>query len=311
MASRNDIPMMKYVLVTPARNEAAFIANTLNSVVRQTLLPEHWVIVDDGSTDLTAEIAEEFARAYPWIEVVRRPRRQDRNFAGKVVAVNAGLERMQSLGFEVLGNLDADVSFEPDYMAFLMQKFSEDPRLGIAGTPFTQDEDYDSTRDSFEGSNYVAGPCQLFRRSCWQDIGGYVPNRAGGVDWIAVMTARMKGWTVRSFPQKRFHHYRSMGTAGRGELAAMFSYGQKDYYLGGSPIWQLFRVGYRMTKRPFLAGGLALLFGYGWGALRRIPRPVSPELMEFHRREQMKRLKVIFQRLARFKKVDNFSFVTE
>jgi hypothetical protein len=302
---------MKYVLISPARNEQTFIGKTLASVARQTLLPVRWVIVDDGSTDDTAAIVQEFAKNHPWIELVRLPQGESRNFAGKVRAVNAGLERVRSLEFEVMGNLDADVSFEAEYMAFLMQKFSQDPHLGVAGTPFTQEGDYDSTRDSFEGSNYVAGPCQLFRRRCWHEIGGYVPNRAGGVDWIAVMTARMKGWTVRSFPEKRFHHQRSMGTAGRGELAAMFSYGEKDYYLGGSPVWQLFRVAYRMTKKPLVAGGLALLLGYSWAAVRRVPRPVSAELVRFHRREQMRKLKSICQRLACFKTVDSFFLTTE
>ena len=84
----------------------------------------------------------------------------------------------------------------------------------------------------------MAGPCQLFRSQCFREIGGYVPNPAGGVDWIAVMTARMRGWTVTAFPEKRFHHHRSMGTAERGEVSALFSYGEKDYYLGGSPVWQ-------------------------------------------------------------------------
>ncbi len=215
----------------------------------------------------------------------------------------------ESLQFDVMGNLDADVSFEPDYMAFLMQKFVEDPKLGVAGTPFTE-EGYDSTRDSFEGENYVAGPCQLFRRKCFQEIGGYVPNRAGGVDWIAVMTARMMGWNVRSFSEKRFHHHRSMGTAERGVLSALFSYGEKDYYLGGSPIWQLFRVAYRITKKPAVTGGLALLFGYCWAALRRMKRPVSPELMRFHRQEQMRKLRTVFLTLLKLKKVDNFSLST-
>jgi glycosyltransferase involved in cell wall biosynthesis len=302
---------VKYVLITPAHNEAAFIEKTLESVCAQTLLPERWVIVDDGSTDRTGEILEKYARDYPWIELVRRPPRHDRNFAGKVHAVNAGLERVRSLQFEIFGNLDADVSFEPDYMAFLMQQFSEDPELGVGGTPFTQDGGYDSSKDSFEGDNYVAGPCQLFRYRCFQDIGGYVPNRAGGVDWIAVMTARMKGWKVRSFPEKRFHHYRALGTAGRSGIAALFSYGEKDYYLGNSPIWQLFRISYRMTKRPFLIGGLALLSGYFWAALRRIKRPITPELMRFHRQEQMKKLRTISAVLVRFKKVDSFCLPTE
>jgi glycosyltransferase involved in cell wall biosynthesis len=297
---------MKYVLITPAQNEEAFITKTLDSVINQTALPERWVIVDDGSTDRTGEVVESYAKDHPWIELVRRPQREDRNFAGKVHAVNAGLKRVERLQLDVMGNLDADVSFGPDYMEFLMRKFSEDPKLGVAGTPFTQDGDYDSSKDSFEGENYVAGPCQLFRYRCFQEIGGYVPNRAGGIDWIAVMTARMKGWKVRSFSEKRYHHHRTLGTAGKGPLQALFSYGEKDYYLGGSPIWQLFRVAYRMTKKPVFTGGLTLFFGYCWAAMRRTKRAVTPELMRFHRREQMRKLRAILRTLLRFKKVDSF-----
>jgi poly-beta-1,6-N-acetyl-D-glucosamine synthase len=297
---------VKYVLITSARNEETFIGRTLDSVITQTVLPERWIIVDDGSTDRTAEIVESYAKRHPWIQLLRRARRVDRNFAGKVQAVNAGLEQVRSLEFEIIGNLDADISFESDYMEFLLQKLSEDGELGVAGTPFTQDGGYDSARDSFEGDNYVAGPCQLFRYRCFHEIGGYVPNPAGGVDWIAVMTARMKGWKVRAFPEKRFHHYRTMGTAGRGALGALFSYGEKDYYLGGSPVWQLFRVAYRMGKKPVLLGGLALLLGYVWAALRRVNRVVSPELMRFHRHEQMKKLRAVFFTLLRFEKVNSF-----
>jgi glycosyltransferase involved in cell wall biosynthesis len=301
--------MVKYILITPARNEEKFIEDTIRSVIAQTSLPERWLIVDDGSKDRTAEIVERYAECCPWIELVRQPKRLDRNFAAKAHAVHAGLERVRSIQFEVVGNLDADVSFESDYLAFLMQKFSDDPELGVAGTPFTE-ENYDSMKDSFEGENFVSGPCQLFRYRCFQEIGGYAPNRAGGVDWIAVMTARMKGWKVRSFSEKRFHHHRPAGTAERGILSAFFASGEKDYFLGGSPIWQLCRVGYRMTKKPVLTGGLALLFGYCWAAMRRIERPITPELMRFHRREQMKKLKTIFPTLVRLKRLNSFSLPT-
>jgi hypothetical protein len=242
---------------------------------------------------------------------VRCPKRENRSFAGKAKAVNAALERTHSIDFEVVGNLDADITFAPDYMAFLIEKFDQDPELGVVGTPFTQDGGYDSSKDSFEGENYVAGPCQLFRYRCFQDIGGYVANPAGGVDWIAAMTARMRGWKVRSFPEKRYHHHRSMGTAERSELAALFSYGEKDYYLGGSPLWQLFRCAYRMCKRPYLVGGLALLVGYSTAALRRMPRAVGPDLMRFHRAEQMKKLKLVFRSLLRFRWLNSFSLEAE
>jgi poly-beta-1,6-N-acetyl-D-glucosamine synthase len=300
---------VKYVLITPAHNEETFIEKTLDSMSAQTLLPERWIIVDDGSSDHTAEIIQGYARRFPWIQLVQRPPRIDRSFAGKVHAFNAGLKHVQSIPFEVIGNLDADLSFEPDYLEFLIQKFAEDPGLGVAGTPFTEDEGYDSARDSFEGENHVPGGCQLFRRRCFEDIGGYTANPAGGIDWIAVTTARMNGWRTRSFPQKRFHHYRPLGTAGRSGMAASFSYGEKDYYLGGSPLWQLFRVAYRTTKRPL--EGLALLVGYCWAAIRRVKRTVTRDLMRFHRREQMNKLKLIFHSLLRFKKIDNFSLATE
>jgi glycosyltransferase involved in cell wall biosynthesis len=301
---------MKYVLITPAHNEERFIRKTLDSVVAQTLLPERWIIVDDGSSDRTADIVENYAARYPWIQLIRLPQRTDRSFASKVHAFNAGFERAKSLTFDIVGNLDGDLSFEPDYLAFLMQEFSEDPRLGVAGTPFVEDNGYDSARDSFEGENHVAGGCQLFRRECFQEVGGYVPNPAGGIDWIAVTTARMKGWKTRSFPQKRFRHYRALGTAGKSGAAANFSYGEKDYYLGGSPVWELFRVAYRMTKRPFIVEGLALLVGYCWAALLRSDRPVSKELMRFHRKEQMAKLKAIIRSLIAFKKINNFTLTT-
>jgi glycosyltransferase involved in cell wall biosynthesis len=279
----------------------------LESVVSQTQLPERWVITDDGSTDRTAEIVEGYAQKVSWITLVRHPKREGRNFGAKAKSVNGALESLKSLDFDVLGNLDADTSFPPDYMAFLLQKFSEDPKLGVAGTPFTQEGGFDSTRDSFEGENYVPGPIQLFRRTCFREIGGYVVSPSGGVDWIAVMTARLKGWTAKSFDEKRFHHHRSMGgTAEKGTVGALFVYGKRAYYLGWSPLWQICRVIYRLPHRPYIVGGLALLFGYVWGALKRTPRPVSQELIQFHRAEQMSRLKAILYSVIRFKKLDRF-----
>jgi glycosyltransferase involved in cell wall biosynthesis len=301
---------MKYVLITPAHNESEFIPKTLESVCAQTRPPERWIIVDDGSTDGTGEVIDKYASRYPWIDVIHRPQRVDRSFAAKVHAFNDGLERAKSLDFDIIGNLDADLSFDPDYLEFLMEKFSGDSKLGVVGTPFLENG-YDSAVDSFEGENHVAGGCQLFRRQCFEDVGGYIPNRAGGIDWIAVTTARMKGWKTRSFREKRFLHYRALGTAQRTTIAALFSYGEKDYYLGNSPLWQLFRICYRMMKPPRFIGGLALMAGYFWAALCRTKRPVSPELMRFHRREQMKKLRNIFRTLLRRQKVDSFRLAIE
>ena len=188
---------------------------------------------------------------------------------------------------------------------FFSGSFPEDPKLGVAGTVF-KEEGYSSETDSFEGHKHVSGQCQLFRRRCWEDIGGYIPHRAGGIDWMAVTTARMMGWKTESFREKSFFHHRHLGTAERGVFASSFSYGEKDYYLGGHPLWELFRVAYRATKRPYVVGWPALGLGYCWAFLRRTPRPVSRELMAFHREEQMAKLKAILKSSVRFKRVDSF-----
>jgi biofilm PGA synthesis N-glycosyltransferase PgaC len=300
---------LQYVLITPSRNEARLIENTLKSVVAQTVRPLKWVVVNDGSTDATAEIVRTYAERYPWIELVDRPIRKERHFAAKVEAFNSGQERVKQLPYDIIGNLDADVSLEPDHFEFLLSKFSQDDRLGVAGTVFTEPDGYNSATDSFEGQTYVSGQCQIFRRKCFEEIGGYVPSKAGGIDWMAVTTARMIGWNTRSFREKSFLHHRVLGTAERGIVASNYAYGKKDYILGGHPLWQIFRCLYRSAKRPYIVGGGALLAGYTAAFLSGMERPVSPELMRFHRAEQMRKLKAILSSLRRFKKVNNFELL--
>src|SRR5205085_2263210 len=272
-----------------------FIQTTLYSVLAQTLLPERWVLVNDGSTDRTAEIVESYAKRYSWIELIHRSQRPDRNFAGKADAFNTGFERVCSVPFEVIGNLDADISFAPDYFEFLVSKFSEFPRLGVAGTPM-QEANYDAMKDSFYNENDVFGACQLFRRTCFEQVGGYTPIKWGGIDWVAVRTARLRGWQTKSFCDKLFYHHRPMGATEATTWKARFDYGRKDYFLGNHPFWQIFRVSYQMLKRPYLIGGLVLLCGYLYSLVARVERPVSGELLSFHRREQLSRLRRLFDR---------------
>src|SRR5579862_1083040 len=303
-----SLDRVTYVLITPAHNEAEFIEDTIQSVIRQTALPSKWVIVNDGSTDNTASIVGRYATTYEWMELVNLPAREGRSFAAKAQAFKAGEERLKGLEYEVIGNLDADVTLDDDHFEFLMGKFKEDNHLGVAGTIF-RGPGYSSDTDSFEGPNYVSGQCQMFRRQCYEEIGGYFPSRVGGIDWIAVTTARMIGWKTRSFREKSFFHNRILGTADRGDLAARFMYGKQDYYLGGHPVWQLFRCLYQTAKRPYLLGGIALLGGYLTAALDRTERPVSDELMRFHRKEQMAKVRSILAALCSFKRMDAFEIL--
>ena len=296
---------MPYVLITPARNEEQLIAKVIQSVTQQTVLPAKWVIVNDGSTDATQSIVSQYLAKHGWMELLNLSPHRDRSFAAKVHAFNAGYERVKNLEYKVIGNLDSDVSFDADYIEFLLDKFEKDARLGVTGTIF-REEGYSSATDSFEGQNHVAGGCQLFRRQCFEEIGGYVPNKAGGIDWIAVTTARMMGWTTRSYREKWFYHYRSLGTAERSRLASLYSYGEKDYYLGGHILWEIFRVAYRATKKPYLVGGIALFSGYVSAFFRQVKRPVSDQLMRFHRKEQLKKLKAILKSKITLKRLDSF-----
>lgn len=281
---------LEYVLITPARNEADFIEKTIRSVIAQTVLPQRWVIVSDGSTDGTDEIVEKYQEGRQWLELVRLAERQERNFAAKVRAFKAGYARIKDLSFDVIGNLDADISFGVDFFAYLLEKFEAMPDLGVAGTHYIEGN-FHSYSDSYINAHHVNGQCQLFRRACFEDIGGYVPINGGGIDWVAVTTARMKGWTTYSFADRTFYHHRKMGTAGSSELMARFHYGKKDYFLGGHPLWELFRGIFQMTKKPYFVGGVFLLAGYFQCWITRFERPVSTELMRFHREEQLERLK--------------------
>jgi poly-beta-1,6-N-acetyl-D-glucosamine synthase len=278
----------KYVLITPARNEAQFIELTIKSVVAQTAPPVRWVIVSDGSTDATDEIVSKYVAKHDWIELIRMPERQDRNFAGKVHAFNAGRASVAGVAYEVIGNLDADVSFEVDHFHYLVNKFAEQTELGVAGAPFREGSyQYDYRFTNIEN---VWGGCQLFRRECFESIGGYLPVKGGCIDHIAVVSARMKGWKTRTFPERVCLHHRQMGTAQNGGLKAKFKYGAKDYSVGNHPVWELFRAIYQMKQRPVVFGGLALASGYYWSMVRRVKRPVSRDLVAFTRREQMRRL---------------------
>jgi len=283
-----------YVLITPARNEAVFIEQTILSVVGQTVLPLRWTIVSDGSEDGTDEIVARYAAIYSWIELVRMPARSERNFGGKVLAFQAGYQKMRGLRYDVLGSLDADIAFDSAYFDFLLKKFAQDATLGVAGTPFREGgAQYDYR---FSRKEHVSGACQLFRRECYEAIGGYLPRKEGGIDLTAVVSDRMKGWKTETFPERYCLHLRPMGKAGPHFLKYTFRSGWGDYVLGVHPLWQLLRSFYQMKGKPFFLSGFLLLAGYSWALVTRAPQPVSKEFVRFRRKEQMAWLREYYRK---------------
>lgn len=288
---------LNYVLITPARNEAAFIEQTIRSVVAQTVRPLKWVIVSDGSTDGTDDIVSNYAAKNPWIELIRMPERRERHFAGKVYAFKAGYAKVQGMKYEAIGSLDGDVSFDNDFFAFLLQKIAGDDGLGLVGTQYIESSEkaYDYR---FSSVDDVPGVCQLFRRECFEEVGGYTPLKEGGIDYVALITARMKGWRTRTFIEKVCIHHRMSGTAQRGRLAARFKLGMKDYALGNGPIWEFFRALLQMTKRPFVLRAVLLGAGYLWAFASRRERSISQDMITFIRQEQARRLRKALTRFV-------------
>jgi glycosyltransferase involved in cell wall biosynthesis len=290
---------LSYALITPARNEEEFIEGTIRSVIAQTVLPSRWIIVSDGSTDRTDEIVQRYAEKHAWIQLHRMPERRDRQFAAKAHAFNAGRAQLDELTYDIIGNLDADITFEPDYFEFLLSKFAAEPQLGVAGTPFVEDherQDKHTYAHQFAQLQHVSGACQLFRRPCFEGVGGYIPIKGGAIDWIAVTTARMHGWKTRTFTEKVSFHHRQLGTGTDHPWMVHFRYGQKAYYVGGHPLWAFLRGFFLMRQKPLIIGGILFECGYWWSCITRMPRPVSRELIAFHRGEQMGRLGRLFGR---------------
>lgn len=260
-------------------------------MIAQTRLPKRWIVVSDGSTDNTDALVRKRLPAHPWMRLIRIDSEATRNFASKARSFNAGYQSLEDFDYDIVGNLDADVSFEPDYFERLIGRFDEDPDLGVAGTSFKDDSlvyNY-----SFVGLDHVSGICQLFRRECMKELGGYRHIKGGGVDLVAVTTARMNGWKTRTFPEIECRHHRDMGTGMSGPVRLRFRGGAEDYYLGSHPVWELLRCMRHFASRPYVIGALSIYAGYLGAYLRRHPRPVAPEFVQFRRREQMRRLKGI------------------
>ncbi len=285
---------MQYVLITAARNEAHHLGRLIDCVVSQTRLPQRWVVVSDGSVDGTDELVKAASARHPWIELERIPAHQQRNFSAKARCARAALERLARDEFEVVGFVDADISFAPDHVSYLMAQFESDDRLGVAGTPYADDPQHPQRHayaHRHADLNHVSGACQFFRRDCYESVGGYRELTTGGVDWVAVTTARMQGWRTQTFTDRVCLHHRPIGTAGRTRVQARYDQGRKAQATGGLPLWETLKGLALLTRPPRIRGGLAFLWGYYQALAQGRPVGVDPALVSFRRAEQARRLR--------------------
>lgn len=282
-----------YALITPARNEGNRIAKTLESIINQTRKPVLWVIVNDGSTDNTADIVGDYALRHDFIKCISVDGQGRKNFSSKVNAFNRGLNLLSGIDYSFIGNLDADVSFEPLYFQQLLQEFQKAKNLGLAGGLIVEYAN-NRFREQKVSINSVAGAVQLFRREAFEQVGGYFPMKYGGVDSAIEIKVRMKGWEVRTFPDLKVIHHGPVVTGKKSPLQARFNKGIINYTLGYHPLFQCVISIFRMLHPPFILGGLLMMSGYFWAALCKTEIKLPEEVVRFLRAEQLKRLKNVF-----------------
>ena len=283
--------MSSYVIITPAKNEAQFIENTIISVISQTVLPLRWIIVSDASTDGTDEIVQKYTAQYPFIRLLRFESIAQRSFSSKAFAFNFGYNTLKNLDYDFIGNLDADIELTKDYYEKILYKFLTNEYLGIAGG-VRQDLINGKFIKINTSRNSVAGGFQLFRRKCFEDIGGYKPLKYGGIDALAEINARMLKWKVESFEENiTFHHRLTGSTTEKNLLKQRYVDGIKNYLIGYHPLFFIFRFIFKLYQKPVIIGSIATFIGYFGAALRKVERPVSKELIKYLRTEQINRMK--------------------
>jgi hypothetical protein len=281
----------RYCLISPCRDEAAFARQTLDSVVAQTEAPTRWVIVDDGSTDGTPAILAEYAERHPYIQIVRRDDRGYRKVGGGVVdAFYAGYETIDPAAFDYVCKLDLDLDLPPGYFAGLMDRMEADPRIGTcSGKPwFEHGGRLVSERTGDENS---VGMTKFYRTTCFEEIGGFV--REVMWDGIDGHRCRMLGWKAASWdePELRFTHLRPMGTSDRGWWTGRVRHGYGQWFMGTGFIYMTASAVFRMTRPPYVVGGLGMLWGYARSALHRLPRYGDADFRRFVRRYQLASLR--------------------
>lgn len=284
-------PSRRYVVVSPCRNEETFMRRTLDSVIAQTCPPALWVIVDDGSTDATAQILADYTAKHDWIRVVQKPDRGHRAVGpGVVDAFYVGLDAVPDIAsFTYLCKLDLDLDLPAGYFEELITRMEADTRIGTcSGKPYVMR--HGQLVSERRGDEMSVGMTKFYRRTCFDAIGGFVRD----VMWDAIdcHKARMLGWRAVSWdaPELRFEHLRPMGSSQVSIFEGRRRHGYGQYFMGSAPLYFTATAAFRALEPPYVLGGLAMMQGYFGALIRRAPRLDDPELIAFIRAYQRRAL---------------------
>lgn len=279
-----------YALITAARNEAKYLPALIECIIGQTLLPVKWIVVSDGSEDNTDEIVRKASMHASFIELVRFEGRKDRCFSSKAVAFMTGYERLGSIAYQYVGNLDADVTLDARYYERMIEMMESNSRLGVASGVVWEKKEKGFER-VLSSLNHAVGAVQFWRKECFEEVGGYVPVSVGGIDAIAESKARMFGWETRSFPDLKVYHHRPIdGSDGRSTFEMRFRAGMTEYHIGTDPLFALLKAIRRWREKPALLSVMIRLSAYGKLWIRGTRRDAPEELVRYLRKEQRRRI---------------------
>lgn len=275
------------MVVTPVRDEASYLPLTMESMVRQTILPQQWIIVNDGSKDSTASIIDQAARQHSWIRAVHRKDRGFRKWgAGIIEAFYDGFNQLACQDWDFMCKLDGDLSFEPDYFESAFKRFLRNSRIGIGGGILYHYEDGNVVFEKHPVF-HVRGGVKIYRRACWEAIDGLWVGP--GSDTVDEVKANMLGWTTTSFTELHLHHHRFTG-ASWGRWGGLVKDGKIDYVSGYHPLFLAAKSMVRLFRSPYLLGSFALVYGYVSAHLQHTPRVDDPKLIRYLRQQQLARL---------------------
>jgi len=282
----------RYLLISPCRDEAEYMRQTLDSVIAQSILPAKWVIVDDGSTDATPQILEEYRKKHDWIEVVTRGNRGRRSVGpGVIEAFYAGYATVNPNDYDFLCKLDLDLRLPPTYFEILMERMIANPHIATcSGKAYF--EENGTEVDERIGDDMSIGAAKFYRVSCFKEIGGFVRDVMW--DGIDCHRCRMRGWIACSWnePDLRFLHLRPMGSSQQSIYTGRIRHGSGQYFMGTGPLFITASAVSRLNHKPYVLGSLAMLWGWIKSALQRKPRYNDPEFRQFLRRYQSRVLLV-------------------
>lgn len=300
-----DKPVVPLAIISPVRDEARYVRNALEAMLAQTVRPQEWLFVDDGSTDGTRFIIDQYAEKHSWIRIVSRENRGFRQLgSGVIAAFDFGRERLLNPDYRYIAKLDGDMSFPPKYLEVALARLESDPQLAaISGKVFRPENG--GFVEEFIIDEMVAGQFKLYKRAAFDDIGGFTQTILW--DGIDIHRCRMKGYKTLSFhhPDARLIHHRLMGSSDSSVFRGRVRLGRGVWFMGYHPLYAIASGLFRMHERPYVIGGLIIVASYLYAALCREPQFADEDFIRALRRWQWQQLRMLPTRVLRYRRSSN------